>query len=691
MTTLQHAEPFADLGPTPECHFRLHLLSSIYGLLHFLSVMESRDASLVRRLRAESVITDHLGEAVGHVPEGLSWADGAAWWTEAIRRFEARAEAHLPLRAIEQRFALSRESMIAFALVGLVEEESRFGAVFAGLQTSTNARRPIVELVGKIARGGRYDLDPWSVCRPLLQRGLVQAQNGDVPRAERVLVVPETIWDAARGEATGRLAGGIDIPAHDAVGIGPELSAAIGRVPRLVADGRVTSIIIRGSRGSDREIVARAVAGALECATLMIERGDVGPIAPLATMLRAVPVHTCDLAPGETAEAPSPCTSPSIFILGPDGSMTGDIEPSVTISIEPLGPRERERHWRRALGDQVAGAELDRIVERFILPPVYIRRAAGIARANAGIDAREAVTCDDVRVACRSLGRRHLETHADRLESYGTWTDLVVTQGTRSRLTQLEQFCRHRERVLDKLTAAYGRPGNRGVRALFSGPSGTGKTFAARILASELGRDLYRLDLGATVSKYIGETEKNLHHIFSIAEELDVILLLDEGDSLLGGRTDVRSANDRYANLETNYLLQRLEHYQGVVLVTTNLGDNIDAAFERRMDVVAEFLPPSAEERLLIWRLHLAEQVDQAFLAQVATRCEFTGGQIRNAAKQAALLALDDNEPLGPAHIALAARIEYQKAGAVSPALDAARPRRRARSVESMLGQGRTS
>ena len=143
------------------------------------------------------------------------------------------------------------------------------------------------------------------------------------------------------------------------------------------------------------------------------------------------------------------------------------------------------------------------------------------------------------------------------------------------------------------------------MRALFSGSSGTGKTLATRILAGELGMDLYRVDLASVINKYIGETEKNLHRVLSRAEELDVILLLDEGDALLGSRTDVKSSNDRYANLETNYLLQRLESYQGIVLVTTNAGQNIDSAFQRRMDVVVDFVPPGADERWGIWQLHL--------------------------------------------------------------------------------------
>ena len=184
----------------------------------------------------------------------------------------------------------------------------------------------------------------------------------------------------------------------------------------------------------------------------------------------------------------------------------------------------------------------------------------------------------------------------------------------------------------------------RSLNALFRGSSGTGKTMAAEILAVELEMNIYRVDLAAVVNKYIGETEKNLHRVLSRAEELDVILLLDEGDALLGQRTEVKSANDRYANLEADYLLQRLENYQGIVVVTTNAWEHIDDAFQRRTDVVVHFIPPQTQERWQIGQLHLPENqvVDHTYFKEVATRYDMTGGQIRNAALPVTLLALDE-------------------------------------------------
>jgi len=297
-----------------------------------------------------------------------------------------------------------------------------------------------------------------------------------------------------------------------------------------------------------------------------------------------------------------------------------------------------------------------------------IRRAAAVARATAALGGRAAVTADDVREAGRALSREALDTLAAHVPPplAGEWDQLAVRDETRRELLDLELRCRHRERLGDTLRAG---PAGAGVRALFRGPSGTGKTLAARVLAGVLHMDLYRLDLSALVDKYVGETEKNLDRVLSRAEELDVLLLLDEGDALLTQRTGVQTANDRWANLETNFLLQRLESFEGILLVTTNAGDRIDSAFERRMDVVVDFRPADAQERWEIWRLHLPEPhaVDDEFLADVARRCALSGGQIRNAVLHASLHALDGGGPVTAPLLETAIRREYRKSGAVCP------------------------
>jgi SpoVK/Ycf46/Vps4 family AAA+-type ATPase len=246
---------------------------------------------------------------------------------------------------------------------------------------------------------------------------------------------------------------------------------------------------------------------------------------------------------------------------------------------------------------------------------------------------------------------------------------------TREEFEALVQRCRHRDRLAAALPATIdGASGNCGVRALFKGPSGTGKTLAARQLAAALHRPLYRVDLAATVSKYIGETERNLERVFEAAEALDIVLLLDEGDALLAGRTGVSNATDRYANLETNYLLQRLEHYSGVLVVTTNAAERIDTAFARRMDVSIDFPLPDAVTRLALWHAHLGPRhtVPDEMLQAVALRCTLAGGQVRNAALHAMLLAIDQGRTLGPEHLRPALAREYRKVGQRCPSIEVA-------------------
>ena len=311
---------------------------------------------------------------------------------------------------------------------------------------------------------------------------------------------------------------------------------------------------------------------------------------------------------------------------------------------------------------------------------VLIRQAANLSTACATLRSQSQrpteITAPDIQQAIRLLNRQVLETLAHRLDSEGSLAQLAANEETRQELESLLSRIRYRERLSENVGPSLRGQINPGVRALLSGPSGTGKTLAARLLAAELSLDIYRIDLSTVVNKYIGETEKNLNRLFSHAEELDVVLLLDEGDSLLTQRTAVGNANDRYANLETNYLLQRIESFQGILIITTNAGDRIDQAFQRRMDVVIEFPMPDPAERWEIWTSHLPDnhQVSSAFLTEVVARCALSGAQIRNVVLHASLLALQETSAAGsqPASISdlwlnQALQREYRKAGAICP------------------------
>jgi SpoVK/Ycf46/Vps4 family AAA+-type ATPase len=263
---------------------------------------------------------------------------------------------------------------------------------------------------------------------------------------------------------------------------------------------------------------------------------------------------------------------------------------------------------------------------------------------------------------CRSLARPKLEDLAQRLVPCAGWEDLVLPDLQTQTLHQIASQVRHRMKVYETWGfAAKGRRGL-GVSALFAGESGTGKTLAAEVLARDLGLDLYRIDLSAVVSKYIGETEKNLKRVFDAAEEGGVLLLFDEADALFGKRSDVKDSHDRYANIEVSYLLQRMEAYQGLAILTTNLKSAVDKAFQRRLRFTVSFPFPDAGQRAAIWSrifpaLTPTQDLDFAKLSQL----NVTGGSIRNIALNAAFLAAEAKSPVAMGHLAQAARLEAHK------------------------------
>jgi SpoVK/Ycf46/Vps4 family AAA+-type ATPase len=264
--------------------------------------------------------------------------------------------------------------------------------------------------------------------------------------------------------------------------------------------------------------------------------------------------------------------------------------------------------------------------------------------------------------ACRAQTRPRLDDLAQRIEPAASWDDLVLPPAQKETLREVAAQVRQRARVYDEW--GYARKSTRGlgISALFSGASGTGKTMAAEVLASELRLDLYRIDLSSVVSKYIGETEKNLRRLFDAAEGAGVILLFDEADALFGKRSEVRDSHDRYANIEVSYLLQRMEAYRGLAILTTNLRSALDPAFQRRLRFVVEFPFPEAAERAEIWRRTFPEEtpVSDLDVARLA-RLGIAGGNIANIAMRAAFLAADSDEPVRMEHILRATRSEYAK------------------------------
>jgi SpoVK/Ycf46/Vps4 family AAA+-type ATPase len=255
-----------------------------------------------------------------------------------------------------------------------------------------------------------------------------------------------------------------------------------------------------------------------------------------------------------------------------------------------------------------------------------------------------------------------MEQSATRIEPRADWDSLVLPEAQLAILRQIALQLRHRATVLEQWGFARRYSRGLGLTALFAGASGTGKTLAAEVLAHTLDLDLHQIDLAGLVSKYIGETEKNLKRVFDAAEDSGAVLLFDEADALFGKRTEVRDSHDRYANLEVSYLLQRMEAYRGLAILTTNMRHAIDAAFLRRLRFIVEFPFPDAAQRARIWRgVFPPETPTEGLEPEKLARLNIPGGVIRNIAMHAAYLAADAARPVGMAHLLEAARAEYGK------------------------------
>jgi SpoVK/Ycf46/Vps4 family AAA+-type ATPase len=340
-------------------------------------------------------------------------------------------------------------------------------------------------------------------------------------------------------------------------------------------------------------------------------------------------------------------------LLSARDPIPSDVQPVARVDVAPLSERERLELWNAALGP-LAGelAEvLDAVVGQFELGLHGIEAASTEVRLGASLWE-----------ACRAQARPRLDDLAQRIEPAARWNDLVLPEPQRQTLREIAIHVRRRATVYDAWGFAEKGSRGLGIGALFAGASGTGKTMAAEVLANELELDLYRIDLSSVVSKYIGETEKNLRRVFDAAEEGGAILLFDEADALFGKRSEVKDSHDRYANIEVSYLLQRMESYRGLAILTTNQKSALDAAFLRRLRFVVQFPFPDPSLRAEIWRRIFPTQTPAEGLdPEKLGRLNVSGGNIRSIALNAAFLAADADEPVRMEHLLRAARSEYAK------------------------------
>ncbi|MBM4319095.1 MAG: ATP-binding protein, partial [Deltaproteobacteria bacterium] len=341
------------------------------------------------------------------------------------------------------------------------------------------------------------------------------------------------------------------------------------------------------------------------------------------------------------------------------------------VTIPFPGTEDRFLLWQRALPQKSylsRNLDLKEVAHQFVLSGGGIRRAAeeALERARHRSRSRPTIRYTDLVEVCSAQLQHRLSTLAHRVASGFTWEDMILEQETQEALEEMLSFARHKRFILHDWGFRSKVPYGAGLSCLFSGPPGTGKTMAASIIARELGMELFRIDLSRVVNKYIGETEKNLGRIFDEARESNAVLLFDEADSLFSKRTDVRSSVDRYANLEVNYLLQRMEDHEGVTLLTTNMEASLDEAFKRRLKFRIHFPFPDGKARARLWRIMIPRQaaIEEGIdWVKLGGEFEMSGGHIKNAVLRAAILAASEGRSIAMEHLRRAGLQEYREMG----------------------------
>jgi ATPase family associated with various cellular activities (AAA) len=609
----------------------------------------------------------------------------------------------LPLAQLAGRFALTGFETQTIVVCLAPELDSKYERLYSYLQGDLARRDPSADLVTRLLCRDPFDrwgaLASFSPNSSLLRYGILRPGNdphgpsGGSSLVRPLQVDPHIVSYLLGDYRLDVRANGTARPLDAREHWGPDdhggVIQGLHSLVRHHFSSRPVPLIVylRGPYGAGQEDIALGLAARLERPLICLD-GELAPTdgLELGAVLEAV------FRDAYLWAAP-------VLVLGADRLIPGDGEdrvrllasilnkyPGVTlVAGERSWPRfarhssiavhvirltvpdlaRRHAAWSSVLPTEQAELSAE-LANQFRLTVGQIRDAVAEVGRSCAVQSTDGPTATDWFAACRGQSSHSLAELGQKQTGHHGWDDLVLDQ---KRVGQLQDMCvqvRYRERVFSEWGLGRKVTSGRGITALFTGPPGTGKTLAATVISYELGLDLYRIDLSQVVSKYIGETEKNLARIFAEAETSNAVLLFDEADALFGKRTEIRDAHDRYANIETSYLLQRMEEYEGIAILASNLRQNMDEAFVRRLRVIVEFPFPDAASRLRIWSGHLAtgaplaEDIDLRLLAE---SLPISGGGIRNVVLSAAFLAAARGEPIGMRHLVGAAKAEFEKTG----------------------------
>ena len=638
-------------------------------------------AAIAEPLAAGGMCSCALGALAGLLPEGAASPEAAF-----LRAHAAAANAipgaalPTPLHQLAEVLSLHRVETLAVALAAAVETDLMCGRAVAHLQAPIGGSRPTLGMLA--AAFAEYEPEGRVVERLLtgaaMESGLLQLLNENAPLAERAAAVPVPLCLALGGRDAAWPGTSLGLDGMPQTPLPLSALAEARRQARALAGGN--ALVVRGGDSAEARAVAAEIAATLGRRPLFIDMEHSGNpprpgpslsgLGPLLLLRQILPVFCFEPGPGEHRTVPAlpRYSGPVLALCGHDGSIEarGESPPAWNLGVPP---REERCHlWRIAIGD---GQLAQRLASDYRHGSGRIAQLGRLVRQQCLLDGRDQAEFNDVAAASWTGQGSGLEALAQPLPDRIPDEALVAGTALRDELSRLLLRCRRRESLIEGLGASALARYRPGVRGLFTGQSGTGKTLAAGWLATELGLPLYRVDLAAVTSKYIGETEKNLAQLLAHAEESGIILLFDEADSLFGKRTEVKESNDRFANAQTNYLLQRIETFDGITLLTSNSRARFDPAFCRRLDMIIEFPLPGPEERRQLWLSHLGahHRLSHRDINQLAAAADLAGGHIRNAVLTAAVLAQAAGRLIEYGDVSVGLTDEYRKIGRQTPSV----------------------
>lgn len=579
-----------------------------------------------------------------------------------------------PLLRLAKALGLTQIELLVTALAAAVETDLMCGRAVAHLQAPLGGSRPMLGMLAATLQqfcNGRNVIAA-ILTGTALESGLLQLSPEGAPLSERSVSVPIPICLQLESDSPARWPGTVvAIPDSSRLPMPSSVLANAGKHARALSSGIQRTLALRS--GSQAEARAVAAEIALHCGlrALIVDPsahpGSLAGLTPWLLLEGLLPVFSLELAPGERKLLPvlPHYRGPQLAISGLEGSLEadGDTVPGWVIGI--ASKDERMQLWESALGN----AELARELSGHRHGSGRIAQLGRLARHQSILEGHPETRVEDVLAASWTAEGSGMESLALALPERISDDAIVMTPSLHHEMNRLLLRCRCREGLTESLGASASAKYRPGFRALFTGQSGTGKTLACGWLATRLGLPLYRVDLAAVTSKYIGETEKNLAQLLARAEHSEIILLFDEADSMFGKRTDVKESNDRFANAQTNYLLQRIETFDGIVFLTSNSRARFDPAFFRRLDAIVDFPVPGPTERRSMWQSHLGadHHLSPQELNQLSAAADLLGGSIRNAVLTAAALARSEQRSISYDDILQAIAGEYRKLGRQVP------------------------